>query len=53
MHTLVDALNLLLTTLFAIYLFVRYPGDRIVSFLIFSAFVSGSIATPNFSANHK
>jgi len=40
MHTLVDALNLLLTTLFAIYLFVRYPGDRIVSFLIFSAFVS-------------
>lgn len=40
MHTLVDSLNLVLTTLFAIYLYVRYPGDRIVSFLTLSAFVS-------------
>lgn len=39
-HTLIDALNLLLTTLFAIYIYVRYPGDRIVSFLTFSAFIS-------------
>jgi O-antigen ligase len=39
-HTLVDALNLLLTTLFAIYLYLRYPGDRVVSFLTFAAFVS-------------
>jgi O-antigen ligase len=40
LHTLVDALNLLLTALFAIYLFVRYPGERVVSFLSFAAFVS-------------
>lgn len=39
-HTLVDALNLLLTTLFAMYLYLRYPGDRVVSFLTFAAFVS-------------
>lgn len=39
-HTLVNALNLLLTTLFAVYLFLRYPGGRIVSFLNFAAFVS-------------
>ena len=39
-HSLVDALNLLLTTLFAIYLYLRYPGERLVSFLTFAAFVS-------------
>lgn len=39
-HTVVDALNLLLTTLFAIYLYLRYPGERIVSLLTFSAFIS-------------
>jgi exopolysaccharide production protein ExoQ len=39
-HTLVDSLNLLLTTLFAIFLCVRYPGDRLVSFLTLSAFVA-------------
>jgi O-antigen ligase len=39
-HTLVDALNLLLTTLFAIYLYLRYPGERLVSFLTFAAFIS-------------
>jgi exopolysaccharide production protein ExoQ len=39
-HTLIDSANLLLTTLFAIYLYQRYPGNRIVSFLAFSAFVS-------------
>jgi len=39
-HTLVDALNLLLTTLFAMYLYLRYPGDRVVSFLTFAAFIS-------------
>ena len=39
-HTLVDASNLMVTTLFAIHLYVRYPGDRIVSFLSFSASVA-------------
>jgi len=39
-HTLVDSLNLVLTTLFVIYLFVRYPGDRVVSFLTLSACIS-------------
>jgi exopolysaccharide production protein ExoQ len=39
-HTLVDALNLLLTTLFAIYIYQRYPGERIVSLLNFAAFLS-------------
>ncbi|MGA2570312.1 MAG: O-antigen ligase family protein [Terracidiphilus sp.] len=38
--TLVGALNLLVTTLFAFYLYVRYPGDRLISFLTFAAFVS-------------
>ncbi len=36
-HTLIDAANLALTTLFAIYLYLRYPGERLVSFLAFSA----------------
>jgi exopolysaccharide production protein ExoQ len=36
-HTLVDAANLALTTLFAIYLYLRYPGERLVSFLAFTA----------------
>jgi exopolysaccharide production protein ExoQ len=39
-HTLVDAANLTLTTLFAVYLFVRYPGERLVSFLSFAAAIS-------------
>ena len=39
-HTLVDAANLMLTTLFAIYLYVRFPGDRILSFLSFAASVA-------------
>lgn len=39
-HTVVDALNLLLTTLFAVYLYVRYPGRRLISFLTFAALVS-------------
>jgi len=39
-HTLVDAANLALTTLFAVYLYVRYPGRRLVEFLTFAAAVS-------------
>lgn len=39
-HTVVDALNLSLTTLFAICLYLRYPGERIVSFLTLGASVS-------------
>jgi exopolysaccharide production protein ExoQ len=39
-HTLVDALNLLLTTLFAMYVYMRYPGDRLISFLTLAAFIS-------------
>jgi exopolysaccharide production protein ExoQ len=39
-HTLVDATNLFLTTLFAIYLYVRYPGQRMVSFLTFAASIA-------------
>ncbi len=38
--TLVGALNLLVTTLFAFYLYVRYPGDRLISFLTFAAFIA-------------
>jgi exopolysaccharide production protein ExoQ len=36
-HTLVDGSNLLLTTLFAVYLYVRYPGRRLMQFLAFAA----------------
>jgi exopolysaccharide production protein ExoQ len=39
-HTLVDAVNLSLTTLFAVYLYVRYPGERLLSFLAFAAAIS-------------
>lgn len=39
-HTLVDAANLLLTTGFAIYLYVRYRGDRLTSFVGLATFVS-------------
>ena len=39
-HTAIDALNLLAVTLFAIYLYLRYPGNRIVSLLTFGAFIS-------------
>jgi O-antigen ligase len=39
-HTLVDAANLALTTLFAVYLYIRYPGKRLIEFLTFCAAVS-------------
>jgi exopolysaccharide production protein ExoQ len=39
-HTLVDAANLALTTLFAAFLYVRYPGRRLIEFLTFCAAVS-------------
>jgi exopolysaccharide production protein ExoQ len=39
-HSFVDATNLALTTVFAIYLYLRYPGRRLLSFLTFSAAVS-------------
>lgn len=39
-HSLIDALNLLLTTLFAVYLYLRFPGKRLVSFLAFAAFIT-------------
>jgi O-antigen ligase len=39
-HTLVDAVNLTLITLFAVYLFVRYPGERLIAFLSFAAAIS-------------
>lgn len=39
-HTMVDALSLLVLTLFGMYLYVRYPGDRILSLLTFGAFIS-------------
>ena len=39
-HTLADAVNLALTTLFAAYLYVRYPGERLIAFLAFAAAVS-------------
>jgi exopolysaccharide production protein ExoQ len=39
-HTVADAINLLLTTLFAFYLFVRYPGKRLLRFLTFAATVA-------------
>lgn len=38
-HTLVSALSLLLTTLFAFYVYVRYPGERLVSVLNMAAFL--------------
>jgi exopolysaccharide production protein ExoQ len=39
-HTIVDALNLLLTTVFALYIYLCYPGSRLLSFLGFATFVS-------------
>ena len=39
-HTLVDAANLTLTTLFAVYLYVRYPGERLISFVTFAAAIA-------------
>jgi len=39
-HSLVDAINLTLTTIFAIYLYVRYPGKCLLAFLTFAAAVS-------------
>jgi exopolysaccharide production protein ExoQ len=39
-HSLVDAFSLVLTTLFAVYLYLHFPGSRIVSFLTFVAFIS-------------
>ena len=39
-HALVDAANLAVTTLLAVYLFVRYPREKLLSFLMLGAFVS-------------
>jgi len=39
-HSFVDAINLALTTLFSVYLYVRYPGERLISFLNLVAAVS-------------
>jgi exopolysaccharide production protein ExoQ len=39
-HTLVDAANLWVTTLFAVYLFVRYEGERLMQFLMLTALVA-------------
>lgn len=39
-HTLVDASNLTLTTFFAIYVCLRYPGERLISFLVFTASIA-------------
>ncbi len=39
-QTLTQAAALALTTLFAIYLYVRYPGDRLISFLTVAAAIS-------------
>jgi O-antigen ligase len=39
-HTVVDAVNLGLTTLFAVYLYVRYPGRRMIEFLTLAAAIS-------------
>lgn len=36
-HTLVNAINLTLTTLFAVYLYIRYTGEELISFLAFAA----------------
>ena len=34
-HTVIDATNLGLTSLFAVYLFLRYPGKQLLMFLLF------------------
>lgn len=39
-HTLIDALTLFMITLFAIYLYLRYPGDRLLSILTIGAFIA-------------
>jgi exopolysaccharide production protein ExoQ len=39
-HTLAGAVSLALTTLFAVYLYVRYPGEQLISFLSFAAAIS-------------
>jgi O-antigen ligase len=39
-HSLVDAANLMLTTLFAVYLYVRYPGERLVSIMGIAAAIA-------------
>lgn len=39
-HTLVDALTLLIMTLFAIYLYLRYPGERLLAVLNLGAFIA-------------
>ena len=39
-HTIVDATNLTLTTLFVAYLYVRYPAERLLWFMTLSAAVS-------------
>lgn len=37
MHSIVNSANLVVTTLFAVYLYVRYPGTRLLEFLMFGA----------------
>lgn len=39
-HTVIEAFNLLFTTLFALYLYLRYSKSRLISFLLFGAFVA-------------
>ena len=39
-NTVLNAIQLALATLFAVYLYVRYPGQRLVSFLTFAAIIS-------------
>jgi O-antigen ligase len=39
-QTLMQTASLVLTTLFAVYLYVRFPGDRLVSFLAFAAAIA-------------
>ncbi len=39
-HTLVDSLNLLITTLFAFYIYLRYPEEQLVTLLNMAALLS-------------
>jgi exopolysaccharide production protein ExoQ len=39
-HTFVSAVTLAILTLFAVYLYVRYPGERLLSFLTFAAAIA-------------
>lgn len=44
-HSLVDAANLTLTTIFAVYLYVRYPAERLVSMMGIAAAVALLLST--------